>query len=442
MLRYLYEAILWFITDDIFEHYEEAWNIKSDYGYLWPNNDSDVLKAMAEGLSEICEEIFDVAELEEALKEVINIAENYEINKNIAPDEWRLSRLQRNMILDTFLGNTNNVSNSRKGLFKRIVDEECENGNQVAMQIKGYGCYGGDNVFECDWEESRKWITKLFEKSGNPQYANTLGYIYYYGRCNNGVPDYEKAFQYFSVGAAHDLIESMYKIADMFLGGKGCIKSPQTSDYIVDKLYWDCKNTFSHSGDGKFADVALRKAAAFERRELFPDALGYYLEADYAIKKRLRKSDFFGDKKVQDNITKSIANVKAKLPSDYFVEELNMSWPFWLYDMLDKDCKAKVEIETVGENRYRIRIDRHKKDHPGKALIVAPQLECVTLARVFESEFITDKPIEYKCKDKKNTKVNCIKYLEEGEYTFCNGDEEVFTIKDAEFILKKSDFKG
>ena len=29
--------------------------------------------------------------------------------------------------------------------------------------------------------------------------ANTLGYIYYYGRCNNGNPEYELAYKYASM---------------------------------------------------------------------------------------------------------------------------------------------------------------------------------------------------------------------------------------------------
>lgn len=433
----------YFASDDLVEHYEGAFAPVADFGYLWPNNDADIFKAMDIALSElnIYDGYFETYDsIREGLEEIIQMAEYYEYNREHDMSDWKLTRWQRYQIVLAFSDDTSNVSKSRRELFKRIIDEECEKGNDLAMRIKGYGCYGGDKVFDCDWEESRKWVTKLFEKDGNPYYANTLGYIYYYGRCNNGVPEYEKAFQYFSVGAAHDLYESMYKIADMFLGGKGCIKSPETSAHIVFKLYQDSRPNFCMGDDAKFADIALRWAAHWQRRERYSEAFYHYLEADYAIKKRLKKSDFFGDKKVQENITKSIEEVKAKLEPGYFKDKEVTRNPFWLFDMIEDDCNAKFEINHLEGNRYRIKVTRPKKDYTGKALIVAPELECATLARSFESEFTTDEPIVYECKDKSNMFVNNIKYSDENEYDFCNGNVTIFKIKNADYILQKSDF--
>ena len=205
----------YFVSDDLAEHYEGAFTPVADFGHLWPNNDADIFKAMDIALSElnIYDGYFETYDsIREGLEEIIRMAEYYEYNREHDMSDWKFTRWQRHQIILTFSEDTANVSKSRRELFKRIVDEECEKGNDLAMRIKGYGCYGGDKVFECDWEESRRIITKLFEKDGNPYFANTLGYIYYYGRCNNGIPEYEKAFQYFSVGAAHDVIESMYKI--------------------------------------------------------------------------------------------------------------------------------------------------------------------------------------------------------------------------------------
>ena len=320
----------YFASDDLVEHYEGAFAPVADFGYLWPNNDADIFKAMDIAMSEL--NIYDgffeeYNSIKEGLEEIVQMAEYYEYNREHDMSDWKLTRWQ------------SNVSKSRRELFKRIIDEECENGNETAMRIKGYGCYGGDKVFDCDWEESRKWITRLFETDGDPHYANSLGYIYYYGRCNNGIPDYEKAFQYFSVGAAHDLYESMYKIADMFLSGKGCIKSPETSEYIIYKLYLDSRPRFCSGEDANFADIALRWAAKWQREEKYEIALYHYMEADFAIDRRLKKSDFFGDKKVKENITKSIEEVKAKLDPDFFSDEEEMDEPYWLFDMLQDGFK-------------------------------------------------------------------------------------------------------
>ena len=44
--------------------------------------------------------------------------------------------------------------------------------------------------------------------------------------------------------------------------------------------------------DAKFADIALRWAAHWQRIERYSEAFYHYLEAEYAIKKRLKKSVF------------------------------------------------------------------------------------------------------------------------------------------------------
>ena len=431
------------VSGDLGDCYEGGWTPASDLGYLWPNNDFDQFKAMENAFDrmESCEGFYEAAAvMKEGLQEIIKMAENYLFNREHEPINWRLTNSQRMEILEQFSESTGGVSNSRRDLFRRIVDEECENGNYLAMKIKGYGSYGGDKVFDCDWEESRKWITKLFEVDGNPYYANTLGYIYYYGRCNNGVPEYEKAFQYFSVGAAHDVIESMYKLADMFLSGKGCIKAPEASTHIIFKLYDECRSGFCMGKDAKFADVALRMASFFQRKEQYSTALYHYMEADYAIKKRLKKSDFFGDRTVQDKITKSIEEVRGKMERDFFKEEIKTRNPYWLFDMLEGGCNAKFEIVHSGDNRYRLKVIRPKKDGVSKAFVVSPELERITLARIFESEFVTDSEIEYMCADKSNMFVDNITYADENKYYFCNGEKEIFVISDADYILRKTDF--
>ena len=439
----IFENWYYYVSEELEDHYEGVWVTEPDLGYLWPNNDYDQFKAMDFALGTMDERVNfygTAGSLKEGLQEIVRMAENYQFNREHDITEWKLTESQRFEILDRFAVSVDKVSDSRRELFRHIVDEECEKENCIAMRIKGYGCYGGNKVFECDWEESRKWITKLFEIEGGPYLANTLGYIYYYGRCSRGIPDYEKAFQYFSIGAAHNVIESMYKIADMFLSGKGCIKAPKTADHIVRELYEDSLPRFLAGEDAKFADVALRMAAVFQRIDQYESALYHYLEADFAIKKRLKKSDFFGDQTVQEKIRKSIEEVKTHLNPGFFKEELVVKYPYWLFSMVDYDCNAKIEIVPIEDNRYKITVIRPKKNHAGKVLVVSNELEKVALTRSFESEFVTKNPITYLCPDKSNMYVNNIKYTDENEYSFCNGDKVIFIIRDAEYILRKKDF--
>ncbi len=435
------------VFEEIAEYYG-CWEQGGVDNAFWPKSEDDLLRAMKSILDEISynDESDDVdGDMIEGLNEVILEAENFEYNKNHDMHEWKLSEYQIRRILEGFVERSDKVPNSRKDLFRSIVESECEKENTEALYIKGYGCYGGDEIFECDWNESKKLITKLFELTEEPQYANTLGYIYYYGRCNGGVPEYEKAFQYFSVGAVHGLLESVYKQADMFLAGKGCIKAPKTAELIIWNLYREVRTRFCHGEDAKFADIALRMAAADERHGDFEAAYSYYLEADYAIKKRLQKSTFFGDKTVQDKIAKSIAEVKSKLPDDYFKDEIVKDFPFWIGAMLYDKCMSKVDITKVGDNRYKIRVEREKKEHPGKALVVIPELETAMRTRIIESEFVTDVPVEYKKGKGEAIYIDNIDYNidEDGAalVEFRKGDEVRLAIKKAEYVLNKQDLE-
>lgn len=433
----------YYVSEELNEACEYVW-IESigDTRNLWPNTDETLFRTLDSALDYIgtFTDYSSQQEFAEKLEEVIQIAEDYKENKGKDVKDWKIGKLLRKMILLCYYERTELVSKSKKEVFKRIVDEECENEDVSAMHIKGYGCYGGDNIYECDWEESKKLITKLFEKTENPTYANTLGYIYYYGRCNNGVPEYEKAFQYFSIGAAHGVMESMYKQADMYLSGKGCIKSPDTADHIYGKLYEDAFPRFLDGEDAKFADIALRMATGAMRKELFELALRHVLEAEAAIKWRLKKSDFFGDKKVAENIEKTHNEIKEKLPKEFIKEEYETEVPEWMEDMLWDGCKSKLSIERIKENQYRIKLERIKKDNQAKALIADPELDAVTVTRKFDSLMFPSEPVEYiDCKDKDKLFVDHVEFYE-NEIVFFYGKKKKVIIRNAKFLIRKIDF--
>ena len=69
---------------------------------------------------------------------------------------------------------------------RRYTEELCREDNVFALRLKGYACYGGNRLYECDWTAARDCMLRLRELADDAEYANTLGYIYYYGRCNGG----------------------------------------------------------------------------------------------------------------------------------------------------------------------------------------------------------------------------------------------------------------
>ncbi len=199
--------------------------------------------------------------------------------------------------------------------FRYFCDELSEKDNKVALSAKGYSCYGGNEAYECDWDIACKHMLKLIELTGSPIFANTLGYIYYYGRCNNGVPDYEKAFWYFSIGAAGGLYESIYKQADMFSNGYAVVKNKEIALNIISGLYSEnIKYLLSGKFNTKVADIALRYGLLEEEvNKSLKEAYCYYLQAKYAIERRMDIIDYYGDKVVESKINQKINEIKPKV---------------------------------------------------------------------------------------------------------------------------------
>lgn len=255
-------------------------------------------------------------------------------------------------------------------LYRRFTDELCEKDNPIALKCKGYSCYGGDRAYDCDWETSRQCIEKLLKMTGDPMYANTLGYIYYYGRCNNGVPQYEEAFKYFSIGAAGGFYESRYKIADMFLNGYGVTKSERTAMLIMNELYDENKKYMLDGAfECKFADIALRMGDlaqaglyGYPNEEI---AYFYYLQADLAIRSRA-KYNLYGDGAVAEKISKALSVTEGKVKKKKDTAQITLF--LMLHDYLKEYRKLQMSIKKLknGDLKLSIRIAKfkHETDHP------------------------------------------------------------------------------
>ena len=205
-------------------------------------------------------------------------------------------------------------------------------------------------------------------------------------------------------------------------------------------MYEDAYPRFLEGDDAKFADIALRMATGSERKNQYELALRYILMAEAAIKWRLKKSDFFGDKKVAENIEKIHNEIKEKLPKDFFVDEFETEIPEWMEDMLWDMCKSKLSIERIKENQYRIVIERIKKDNLAKAIIAEPELDAVTVTRKFDSLTFVNEPIEYiNCKDMDKIFVDHVEFIE-NKIEFYYGKKKKVEIKNAKFLIRKIDF--
>ena len=182
-------------------------------------------------------------------------------------------------------------------------------------------------------------------------------------------------------------------------------------------------------------------ASYCQKKKMYEPAMFHYLEADLAIKRRLKEHDYYGDKKVQSNILKSIDEVKGILGPEFFSDELKAGFPYWILEMIWDDREVKIEVENIEGNRYRLKITRKRADNGARALVVVPEFERAVLTYELTTEFVTDESVIYEYNDKSNMYFDKIDLNDENEVSFYNGENVIFKVRNAEYILRKSDLK-
>lgn len=271
------------------------------------------------------------------------------------------------------------VTADEKMQFRGVLDKLATAKIAEAERIKAYHCYGGSPLYSCDWQTAHDLLLDVFAQTKEPAIANSLGYIFYYGRCTNDVPEYEKAFAYFSYAAAHGVIEAIYKMADLYAYGNGCLQSEVAAMHLLSKLYEEQLPLFCQGNSIKFADIALRMGKLYEDGiGTFPNpaqAYYYYLQADYAIRQRQHDYDFYGDAKVCIRIQNALKRLRAKIE----IKSGNKAGVF-LSDILQhvlSTCDA-IELSFVKKDNGALKIkvrplDKIQKDKQSKIFVTIPE---------------------------------------------------------------------
>ena len=265
--------------------------------------------------------------------------------------------------------------------FVTWVDELAAKGNETALSARCYGKYTGNAAYEQDFMGARDDAEKLFAITQNPQYANTLGYIYYYGRCTHGEPEYDKALKCFTFGAANGLYESIYKLADMYKNGYGVVKSPETAFRLIARLYGELVRKYPERPDDyNFADVALRLGSMLVHgdgtEQKIRSGVSKLLMADYAIKKRLKEQHYYGDNVVAANIRRCLAEAKTLLPPEQNTGKIEDN-DFWaVRGLMKEDYKMIWKVQPVKHGDWAITFKRAAKKNeygPKKLFFTIPE---------------------------------------------------------------------
>lgn len=270
--------------------------------------------------------------------------------------------------------------------YKFALEQLCAKDDPEAIKTRGYCYYSGNKLYRQDFYKAREAFHKYYAMTGSAQAANTLGYIYYYGRCNNGVPQYDEAFKYFSIGYAGGYYESTFKLGDMFNRGL-CVAQ---NDKIANELYWQVYNQnfdlFRYEKyDNNFADAALRMGNCYHYgigcEEDLETAYAYYLQAEYAISKRIKENAHYGDTVVYSSVQKEMEKVRDRYKvHDSKAEFVRPSWALWLGI---GPRKAMIRIAPFPDGSLLLEATPLKcykdKDEPPKILVVIPQADYCSL---------------------------------------------------------------
>lgn len=312
--------------------------------------------------------------IDEVIYELEVITSDDPTSKNCPPDLMR-------SYIKAFDNHSADATDAEKKLFIKYIDELCKMHDISAMRIKAYEMYGGDGVYPCDWNTCEKYLLEVFDAEFDPDIANTLGYIYYYGR-TDGTPHYDLAFRYFTIGASAGNHESQYKLADMYERGQYVKQNTAVAMSICSNLYYETMKQFI-KGDlsCKFADVALRLGLMYAEDEI-DTALGYLFEAKYAIRMR-ENLRYIGDKKVAARIDAEIERllqysscknaVYTVHVDDTLISALEIM-PVYMRNLFDgRRMEAKLRRLKDGQYEIKLRISPRYDSDDEKLFITLPK---------------------------------------------------------------------
>ncbi len=272
-------------------------------------------------------------------------------------------------------------SEKTQQLFKKCLDALCDKKDPKAIQRRGYCYYCGTKIYPNDWIKARDAFLEYYQLTGDASAANTLGYIFYYGRCNGGVPEYEEAFKYFSIGHAYTYFESTYKLADMFAHGYGVVKDGETANHLYWSVYkQNIKRFIRGDYECKFADAALRMGNCFRdeigAQKNLETAYYYYLQADFAIRKRTQVADHYGDTVVFNGVQKALEEVRKEYTKKGRTEQF--IYPGWTKWALIKHRRCRLKIKKLKEGVLSVTaspVKRFDEDKAPLMLITIPRAD-------------------------------------------------------------------
>lgn len=314
---------------------------------------------------------------------LLDVIERHFRNRTKPILEWEFTDDEMRAYIEPFTKAEylNDVNEEELTLARHFVEILIAKKDKTALRAKAFASYGGDRLYPCNWILAKDCLLTLTEIDDDPEYANTLGYIYYYGRCSDGVPDYEKSLHYYGIAAANGIYEGIYKLADQYAYGYGCEKQPRSAVQLYKMVYADSLKYFLKGDHANFADAALRIGHAYaEGIYVEPNkeiALFHYLQALYAAEIRDADTDFFGYSEVVKHSKEALENMEDQMDPDFFSDYVDYEWPHFLAQLCADNNRCTLHYEKDPEGTLSLtgaRIPTRSVPEPDFVLFTIPEL--------------------------------------------------------------------
>ena len=313
-----------------------------------------------------------------------------------------------------------------KDKYREYVDILCENNIEIGLYEKAYGSYTGNAVYKQDWEVAEKYLLKILGICEDPYVANSLGYIYYYGRTNKGKPDYDKALKYFIIAEMHGITEARYKLCDMLMYGKGFpVKMPKMVLKDLYAMYYDLIEELEAGNySSEFADIAVRLGNYnLEMAEVNTVkarlSYDYYMIAKYALELRIKHDYKFGDNSIMEKLLPRYEEAKALFHKNCLKEDDGTGFFDIIKDFVDNTL-VRVQIRKLRNGKHKISLiidpaERQMESYQ-KILVSIPEIDfCKLVGRI---DLVYNGAPEIISSKRSNFIVDAVE-IEKDELNFC-----------------------
>lgn len=338
--------------------------------------------------------------------EQIAAMENYKYNQGVPITKWHMTTIQMVDYIQSVVQNETfaSLSFDEQEAFRKFVYKLLDQDDITALRIYSYSCSIGTEIFEKNPKEAEKAYKKLVSLKEDPFSTTQLGIMYYNGELNQGIPQYDKALQYLTIGSTFGDSDAMLCLGDMMMDGKGMPRSGKGA-YNLYKLVYQASEEDFLNGDPftSFADAAYRMGRCFEEgsgvKQDLMVAYDYMLRAKLGVQ---AKTDVNGnlmeeDEEAQRDIDEGIMILKKQLGEDTeeVVSEYSLSYLIrknlrdgyafkltWL--RLDMDTYRfvlqRIEKPKVNDDLHKILEEDVNTEGLSRMLICVPRMSACLMS--------------------------------------------------------------